>query len=423
MYNRRYEKVFLMLRQENAGYAYGQKQPWGSCVMELKNGGGRLSISVQELRQRENGYAVYVLGAKEGTHHSIFCGRLYPDHFGKSTFRWDFSPDDVAKTTLRAEQLHTVAIVAEEKAGQPSAPLSAFFSEKTEWKAHFQPMVEQIKQKDGLSAAERTAVVLQEAPVAKPDLQEEKANPVFGQKPASAPSLPTQESEKQKEEGALTGAHGNFRTLLRAFRKELQELQDTGVFSKQETEKILQAGNTEVIRQEEAKAQAQPESEKSLQAAEEAQVQPILTKEEISQPQKMHKTTEGKEAETTKDNVTQTQQVLELFRDNQPIYPFGETMYYCVGLKELPLLPQYRTIWQHDLFFLQAQAKYRHFVLGQEDGALIFGVPDTEEAANAVYAKALGFTEFRPMLPLMAAETKAGYWIKKIAQAEPQKKQ
>ena len=38
MYNRRYEKVFLMLRQETAGYALGKRPPWGSCVMEIKNG-------------------------------------------------------------------------------------------------------------------------------------------------------------------------------------------------------------------------------------------------------------------------------------------------------------------------------------------------------------------------------------------------
>ena len=38
MYNRRYDKVFLMLRQETAGYAVGKRPPWGSCIMELKNG-------------------------------------------------------------------------------------------------------------------------------------------------------------------------------------------------------------------------------------------------------------------------------------------------------------------------------------------------------------------------------------------------
>lgn len=51
MYNRRYDKVFLMLRQETAGYAVGKRPPWGSCIMELKNGTGRLMLTVQGLRR------------------------------------------------------------------------------------------------------------------------------------------------------------------------------------------------------------------------------------------------------------------------------------------------------------------------------------------------------------------------------------
>ena len=52
-------KVFLMLRQETAGYALGKRPPWGSCVMEIKNGQGRLQLTVQGLRRGV--YGVYVM--------------------------------------------------------------------------------------------------------------------------------------------------------------------------------------------------------------------------------------------------------------------------------------------------------------------------------------------------------------------------
>ena len=62
MYNRRYEKVFLMLRQEVAGYALSKRPPWGSCIMELKNGKGKLHLTVQGLKPLKNGgYDVYVI--------------------------------------------------------------------------------------------------------------------------------------------------------------------------------------------------------------------------------------------------------------------------------------------------------------------------------------------------------------------------
>ena len=115
MYNRRYDKVFLMLRQETAGYAVGKRPPWGSCIMELKNGTGRLMLTVQGLRPLR--YAVYLLAGKE----SIFCGELHPEKKeGHAELKWAFNPDAVGEGK-RAEDFHTVLILAEE--GGCSAPL------------------------------------------------------------------------------------------------------------------------------------------------------------------------------------------------------------------------------------------------------------------------------------------------------------
>ena len=50
MYNRRYDKIFLMLRQDAIGYSVGKQMPWGSCVIEIKNGAGKIQITVQGLR-------------------------------------------------------------------------------------------------------------------------------------------------------------------------------------------------------------------------------------------------------------------------------------------------------------------------------------------------------------------------------------
>ena len=47
MYQRRYDKVYLMLRQETAGYGMGSRGPWGSCILEIKNGQGKLTVAVE----------------------------------------------------------------------------------------------------------------------------------------------------------------------------------------------------------------------------------------------------------------------------------------------------------------------------------------------------------------------------------------
>ena len=198
MYNRRYDKVFLMLRQETAGYAVGKRPPWGSCIMELKNGTGRLMLTVQGLRPLR--YAVYLLAGQE----SIFCGELHPEKKeGHAELKWAFNPDAVGEGK-RAEDFHTVLILAEE--GGRSAPLAAYFGEKTDWKAILQPQKGAERQKKA-------------EPQEMPKLQEKTAL-----KTAETAAL----SEQKAEPLSAQGCHGSFQGLLAKFRRELEKLEETG---------------------------------------------------------------------------------------------------------------------------------------------------------------------------------------------------
>lgn len=204
MYNRRYEKVFLMLRQETAGYALGKRQPWGSCVMEMKNGQGKLCLTMQGLKPLR--YAVYVMAGAE----SIFCGEVFPDKKeGRCELKWAFDPDRIGEGKT-AEDLHTVIVLAE----GTSAPLTAYFREKRDWRRDFRPA-------DGeLTAAElpQTAETKEQK---EGQRQEEKMDP------------DTKSAEGQEER-----YHGSFQGLLAKFRRELKELEETEVLSRREVEKI-----------------------------------------------------------------------------------------------------------------------------------------------------------------------------------------
>ena len=197
MYNRRYDKVFLMLRQETAGYAVGKRPPWGSCIMELKNGTGRLMLTVQGLRPLR--YAVYLLAGQE----SIFCGELHPEKKeGHAELKWEFNPDAVGEGK-RAEDFHTV--------------------EKTDGKAILQPQKGAERQKKA-------------EPQEMPELQEKTAL-----KTAETAAL----SEQKAEPLSAQGCHGSFQGLLAKFRRELEKLEETGVLSAEETAHIRAAGKTE----------------------------------------------------------------------------------------------------------------------------------------------------------------------------------
>ena len=211
-----------MLRQETAGYAVGKRPPWGSCIMELKNGTGRLMLTVQGLRPLR--YAVYLLAGQE----SIFCGELHPEKKeGHAELKWAFNPDAVGEGK-RAEDFHTVLILAEE--GGCSAPLAAYFGEKTDWKAILRPQKGAERQK---KAELQEMPKLQE----KIDLKAEETTALSEQK-AESP-------EAQEKPLSAQGCHGSFQGLLAKFRRELENLEETGVLSAEETANIRAAGKTE----------------------------------------------------------------------------------------------------------------------------------------------------------------------------------
>ena len=231
MYNRRYEKVFLMLRQETAGYAIGKRPPWGSCVMELKNGKGRLHLTAQGLKPF--GYDVYVLAGEE----SILCGQLWPEKKeGRCELKWDFDPDKIGEGK-RAEELHTVLIMAEGM----SAPLTAYFGEKKDWKCVFTPRKAPLE--------EESAEVVDEQIVPAAGKQEEQIV-LAAEKQEEALDTNGEIAEAQKE-----SYHGSFQGLLAKFRQELGELEEMGILTKEETEHIRGMGEGIPVEAEEKAAE------------------------------------------------------------------------------------------------------------------------------------------------------------------------
>ena len=346
MYNRRYDKVFLMLRQETAGYAVGKRPPWGSCIMELKNGTGRLMLTVQGLRPLR--YAVYLLAGQE----SIFCGELHPEKKeGHAELKWAFNPDAVGEGK-RAEDFHTVLILAEE--GGRSAPLAAYFGEKTDWKAILQPQKGAERQKKA-------------EPQEMPELQEKTAL-----KTVETAAL----SEQKAEPLSAQGCHGSFQGLLAKFRRELEKLEETGVLSAEETAHIRAAGKTENSPVREGGQCADTGAER------------------------VDKTTE------IVDKVDTSGQQKDTLGQQKKLEPFGD----CIFLEELTLLAQIPLKWQKEFFFLLPYRRYHHLILRQAENGYWLGLPGEYSEAEEAEAQRFGFREFRRV------DGDWGYWMAFLAQ-------
>lgn len=334
MYNRRYEKVFLMLRQETAGYGIGKRQPWGSCVMELKNGKGRLHLTIQGLKPLK--YEVYVMAVDE----SIFCGEVHPEKKeGRCELKWDFNPDTIGNGK-RVEDLHTVVILAE----GGSAPLTAYFKEKRNWKKDFTPRQKETPMEEEIILQAAEAAVL-----------ERPSTVVVMEKQEETKDTNTKVAEMQKE-----SYHGSFQGLLAKFRRELEELEETGILTHEETEHIRSMGT-----------------------------QDMETKERNEEP------------------LVQEQEKKEsLFVKNRELTPFGDGEgWKQITLEELTLLSQIPLKWQREFFFLLPYRKYHHLILQEKEDGLWLGLPGQFNAQDAADAHAFGFHEFRN------TEGDWGYWM------------
>lgn len=379
MYNRRYDKVFLMLRQEVAGYALGKRPPWGSCVMELKNGKGKLHLTVQGLKPLDRGYAVYVMAGEE----SIYCGELGPDsREGRGELKWEFRPDAVGEGKT-AEDFHTVLILAEDGKGSVSAPLTAYFGEKKNWKKDFkprektlqpieaeiktQPVEEEIK----IQAAEAAVLT---PPVVEmiPFVAEQRKEGAEQPKGPNGKDTNAKVAEEQK-----ASYHGSFQGLLAKFRQELENLEETGILTPQETENIRNMG------------------EKS---------EPVpLEKQEQEKTEEQAAETEEKAVQLLAETAEQQESV---FAKNRELEPFGDgEQWKCLSLEELILLSQIPLKWQREFFFLLPYRRYHHLILQEKEDGVWLGLPGFYDEKDEADAKSFGFGEFRRV------DDEWGYWM------------
>lgn len=368
MYNRRYEKVFLMLRQETAGYALGKRPPWGSCVMEIKNGQGRLHLTVQGLRR--GGYGVYVM-LGENPAETLFCGELRPTgKEGQGELKWDFSPDALGHGK-KAEDFQTVVLLADEgKNGEFSAPLTAFFGGKKDWKREFRPVLPKKEpekaQEIRLQAAEAAVLPVRPREEAAKKAEEVKKAGATVQTEEPKPDGTDRLSHKIAEEQKADGIHGNFSGLLAKFRQELEELEETGVLTPEETARIRSIGESGTNPAEAVEQEREPED------------MPLA------------------------------------FAKNRELQPFGDGIpWKCLALEELTLLAQIPLKWQKEFFFLLPYRRYRHLILRSEGENLWLGLPCVYRAEDAKEAESFGFREFRYV------DGARGYWLARLEREDP----
>lgn len=402
MYNRRYDKVFIMLKQELGGFSLGQQSAWGSCIMELKNKKGKLSISVQGLKKLTDGrrYEAFVIGGKGSAIRGICCGVVEIDQYGKGELKWEFDPDKIGKSCFQIEDLHTVAFIVKGGYGL-TVPLVGYFNEKVAWKKSFQ---EEQEQKPDLRAAE---AILSEIPKKKVEVVK-KQNTVVEREPEQ----PKQPENIVKEQKIQTTAElkaeqspfqKNFKDMLFRFREELEKLEEKGILTKQDKQSIT---NREIQQQETEQIE--------LQTTEQAEQQKV---EVVEQMQQIEEQTQQivEQAQSEPVVVEQNKEIAYILQNNDDMKPFEQENWKSIALEELAVLPIHSTEVMKNLFYIFAYRKYKHFILQKiGEREYMLGVPAQYDPETRREAEHLLFETFQPCGREVMRTGCYGYWLRKI---------
>ncbi len=141
MYNRRYDKCFIMLRQEFSGYSDGRQQTSGSSTIELKNGKGRLTTYVQGLKRLSGTfYYIYLINGNAKRSLGVKAGMIEVDNNGRGSQKWDFEPDNVGGSGIPIDDFNAIAVICRGSTANNTsiiAPLSGYKNDKFNWKSGF----------------------------------------------------------------------------------------------------------------------------------------------------------------------------------------------------------------------------------------------------------------------------------------------
>lgn len=384
MYNRRYDRKTIILKQETDSFSKSAGQT-AVAAIEIKNGKGRINLQ----GKAEDGSHIYLVGADRGSNICADLGQV-----GKA----EFNPENVADSAKSIENFDIVVLGKRENDGNFGwSAFVGFLNGRREWRKNIsmakkiednvqnstvvekpkpkeviQPNVEQTKEVSEIiesePLAEEVEVIKAQELVLEPNVEEEiqKAEiPKADINPLAAKILEMTKNPSDVQQGDI---HDTFKRIVQSFNREMKNLEDIGVLSLSEIMSIQ--GNDD-----------------------------------------------GEEVEVMQAKPIRQTEADYIFEHNEKMKPFNneECQWVRICPEEIWALGLKDNTVNTSSFVLYADKKYKHLLLGRrESGMLILGVPDCYKSSQRRKALAMGFVDFFGIGDEKLEEGKHGYWIKNL---------
>lgn len=443
MYNRRYDKIFIMLKQDTFGYSDGHKQIAGNACIEIKNGKGKLITYAQGLRQsKDSVYRVFMIAAGKSGVIGVGTSLLEIDDKGQGNAKWEFDVEDVGGTGIAVEDFNTVAVMVEETGMDKSllvTPLVGYKDEKMTWKDRFVCHNQKEKNKviapsqkekankvsnENLTPTKNTQKASHESPdtLLQQYLSPNKNESIEDSNDESKQIPPIQQKSNPHKEQTLMPVKPEYESTKPATWNDSQTKKVDEEFpcadtDRQSSDGILTTeksnyatksdfyGDFHIMANQNPHDTFKEIAIRFKKEMEELEQEGVLTKEEICSIQK---------AGTAK----QMSDIDLIFSDNTKMIPFGEKdkiNWVRICLDEMIALPIKDTSVMRLPLVVSAYRKYQHLIVGKMENEdkrqYFFGAPDCYEPDYKMNAAHSGFSQFQCCDNSNPNKGSYGYWL------------
>ena len=386
MYNRRYDKILIQMKQDTHGFSTGERSVSGSCKIEIKNNTGTLRFYIKDLRKPKSiDFYLYGISVSKNSSEGIFICNVTPDKTGFFEYQVNFEPDNFMNTQKEIEKINVFAVISKRETEEEPllVPACGYTDLKINWKNRFKIFdknsIENINDVMEIEDYKELESVFEDS-----DTQEEIED-IYKEKTISAAENPNHNNTIHSTECVAIDKIYNpekitlmpdiseilkipsadiFSTITKRFKEEMELLEKNGVFTKEDIENIMSSGK--------------------------------------------------KSNKLSKANKSNNKELDIIFKENKKInLPNSEVDWIICDIKESKLLPQNNISEMKNPFILYSYKKYGHIIIGRnnENNIYYIGIPDYYNSDYTLTASHLGFKTF---IHKNTDNKGWGYWIKEI---------
>lgn len=129
IYSRRYSRNFIPLKQDSTKHNLDFRPSLGRCVIEIKDGKGKINIYAQGISPKEE-YNLELIGFEKGNIKNISLGKFNVDTYGKGEFSVLFDPDNMNSNKI--EDFNVISVMVKDNNNISSA-LVGYIGNEIDW--------------------------------------------------------------------------------------------------------------------------------------------------------------------------------------------------------------------------------------------------------------------------------------------------